>query len=134
MNSALLAAVGFRGAIVALGQALPEILITAGAALCLLGCLGLLRMPDVFGRLQVSATCLGAGTCLVLLGVALRMGVTDHPGCEGCAAKAGLCVLVVLIAGPVATHAIARAAHRAGVRQWDGAVGDEYLKDRSGGE
>ncbi len=134
MSSLLLAAAGGSRLIAAMGELIPSACIVIGVLLCLLGCVGLLRMPDVFSRLQVVAKCVTGGTCLVLLGVALRMGCDELPGCAGAAAKAVLCLVVVLIAGPVAAHAIARGAHRAGVRQWDGAVGDEYLRDRSGEE
>jgi multicomponent Na+:H+ antiporter subunit G len=115
-----------------LSSLLPEVLIVAGAVVCLVGCIGLLRLPDAFTRLQAVGKCLTAGSCLILLGVALQTGWSGLPDGVGTAIKAGLCAVFLLVAGPVAVHAIARGAHRAGVRQWGGAVGDEYLQDRSG--
>ncbi len=128
----LILAAGEATPALALGSLLPEVLIVAGAVICLVGCLGLLRMPDAFTRLQVVGKCLTAGTCLILLGVALQTGWSGLEGGVGIAIKAALCAVFLLVAGPVAVHAIARGAHRAGVRQWGGAVGDEYLQDRSG--
>jgi multicomponent Na+:H+ antiporter subunit G len=85
---------------------------------------GLLRLPDVYNRIQASTKCVTLGTCSVLLGAAVAMG-------GPVAAKALLCVVFVLIACPTAAHAVGRAAHRSGIRLWEGSVGDEYLDDRN---
>ncbi|HOX07827.1 MAG TPA: monovalent cation/H(+) antiporter subunit G [Planctomycetota bacterium] len=100
------------------------VLLAAGIALTLLGCIGLIRMPDVYTRLGTAAKCAGLGASLALLGTAALAG-----GALG--AKAALAALLLLAAGPTALHALARAAHRSGVRQWEGASGDAYLEDRS---
>ncbi len=99
-------------------------LIVIGVGFDLLGCLGLIRLPDVFNRLQASTKCVTLGTCSVLLGAATLAG-------GAMAAKAFLCMVFVLIACPTAAHALARAAPRSGIRLWEGSVGDAYLEDRS---
>jgi multicomponent Na+:H+ antiporter subunit G len=98
--------------------------IAVGVSFDLLGCIGLIRMPDVYNRLQASTKCVTLGTCSVLLGAAVLAG-------GAVAAKAFLCMIFVLIACPTAAHALARAAHRSGIRLWEGSVGDAYLEDRS---
>ena len=98
--------------------------IVVGVAFDLLGCIGLIRLPDIYNRLQASTKCVTLGTCSVLLGTMLLAG-------GAVAAKAFLCMIFVLVACPTAAHALARAAHRSGIRLWEGSVGDAYLEDRS---
>ena len=47
------------------------ILITVGILFDICGCIGLVRFPDVYNRLQASTKCVTLGTILVLVGVAL---------------------------------------------------------------
>ena len=98
--------------------------IGVGVAFDLLGCIGLIRLPDIYNRLQASTKCVTLGTCSVLLGAMLLAG-------GAVAAKAFLCMVFVLVACPTAAHALARAAHRSGIRLWEGSVGDAYLEDRN---
>jgi multicomponent Na+:H+ antiporter subunit G len=100
------------------------VFIAVGVSFDLLGCVGLIRLPDIYNRLQASTKCVTLGTCSVLLGAALLAG-------GAVAAKAFLCMAFVLIACPTAAHALGRAAHRSGIRLWEGSVGDAYLEDRS---
>ena len=95
-----------------------------GLTFNVLGCVGLIRLPDVYNRLQASTKCVTMGTCSVLLGAALIMG-------GAVAAKALVCMVLVVVACPTAAHALARGAHRSGIRLWEGSVGDAYLEDRS---
>ena len=46
--------------------------------------------------------------------------------------KALLCMVFLLLTSPVAAHAIARGAHRAGVKLWEKSVIDKYLEDKEG--
>ena len=105
-------------------QVLGLLFIAIGVGFDMLGCLGLVRMPDVYNRLQASTKCVTMGTCSVLLGAALIMG-------GAVAAKALVCMVLVVVACPTAAHALARGAHRSGIRLWEGSVGDAYLEDRS---
>ncbi len=76
----------------------------AGAVVAVLAGIGLLRARDAYDRLHwASATCFFA-TPLVAAGVAITVGVS------AAAATALLTAGVVMLAGPVATHALARAA------------------------
>jgi multicomponent Na+:H+ antiporter subunit G len=91
-----------------------------GLTFDLFGCIGLVRLPDVYNRLQAATKCVTFGTCSIMFGVFLLHG--------WCAAgiKALLCILFLLLTTPVSAHALARGAHRAGVKLWKGSVIDAY--------
>jgi multicomponent Na+:H+ antiporter subunit G len=105
------------------------VLLVAGLAFNLLGCIGLIRLPDVYNRLQAATKCVTLGTCLVLLAV-----IVAACGSDGAmAAKAALCVAFVLITSPTAAHALARGAHASRVKLWDKSVVDRYAEDHEPG-
>ena len=102
------------------------IFIGLGLAFDLLGALGLVRLPDVYNRLQAATKCVTLGTCSILFGAFLIVGPT------AAGMKALLCMVFLLLTSPVAAHAIARGAHRAGVRLCKESVVDKYLEDKEG--
>lgn len=99
------------------------IVVTIGVAFNLFGCIGLVRLPDVYDRLQAATKSVTLGTCGVLLGVAILSG-------GALALKALVCIPFVFITAPTAAHALARGAHRFGVELWEGSVGDAYAEQR----
>lgn len=98
------------------------VLIGIGVLFDLFGCIGLVRLPDVYNRLQAATKCVTLGTCMILFGTACITGF----GSAG--AKAVLCAVFILLTSPVGAHALARAAHRAGVRLTDVSVTDRYAE------
>ncbi|MCK5224233.1 monovalent cation/H(+) antiporter subunit G, partial [Candidatus Calescamantes bacterium] len=50
------------------------IIIGIGVLFNLFGCIGLLRMPDVYCRLQAATKCVTLGICFVLIGVVVIVG------------------------------------------------------------
>ena len=82
------------------------VLLALGLVFDLLGCVGLVRLPDVYNRLQAGTKCVTLGTLLLLLGVVVRFGF----GAMGW--KALLCVWFIAMTSPTGAHAIARAARR----------------------
>ncbi len=102
------------------------IFITVGLAFDVFGCIGLVRLPDVYNRLQAATKCVTLGTCSILFGTFLIVGFT------AAGMKALLCIIFLILTSPVAAHAIARGAHRAGVKLWDGSVVDKYAEDKEG--
>ncbi len=102
------------------------VLIGIGLAFDLFGCLGLVRLPDVYNRLQAATKCVTLGTCSILFGVFLITGFT------GTGIKALLCIIFLILTAPVAAHAISRGAHRAGVKLWESSVVDKYQEDKEG--
>jgi multicomponent Na+:H+ antiporter subunit G len=99
------------------------IVIALGLAFDLLGTIGLVRLPDVYNRLQAATKCVTLGTCLILV------GVTIYAGVDAMGVKALICAAFVLLTSPVAAHAIGRAAHVSGVRLWEKSVVDKFKED-----
>jgi len=99
------------------------ILIIIGILFDIFGCIGLVRFPDVYNRLQASTKCVTLGTILLLVGVAL---VSGSPAT---AAKAIICAVFILITSPTAAHAIAKGAYSFGVELWKNSVVDKYAED-----
>ncbi len=99
------------------------ILITVGILFDLFGCIGLVRFPDVYNRLQASTKCVTLGTILLLVGVALA----SASGPTG--AKAIICAVFILITSLTAAHAIAKGAYASGVKLWENSVVDKYAEE-----
>lgn len=99
-------------------------LIFIGVFFDLLGCIGLIRLPDVYNRLQAATKAVTLGTCLILTGVAVASGAVAIQ------IKAILALALVLIASPTAAHALARGAYSLGVKLWEKSVVDRYGEDR----
>ena len=89
---------------------LSWIFLVAGSGFCLIGGLGLLRMPDVFTRLHAVSVIETLGMGLIILGLILQAGFTLV------AAKLIIIAALILLTSPVATHALAQAALHAGIR------------------
>jgi len=98
------------------------ILFGTGIAFNFFGCLGLVRLPDVYNRLQAATKCVTLGTCLILVGVAIAAGLAAKP----LAIKALVCAFFIALTAPVGAHALARGAYRSGVELCEGSVVDEY--------
>lgn len=95
----------------------------AGSLFALLAALGVLRMPDVFTRMQASTKASTLGLGCLLLGAALQMG--DF----GSFIRIVSIGAFVLLTTPVAAHVIARASYIADVPLWEGTVLDERRRD-----
>jgi multicomponent Na+:H+ antiporter subunit G len=106
-----------------MSDVLGMVLIGIGLFFDLLGCIGLVRMPDLYNRLQASTKCVTFGTCSILAGVFVMTGFTST------GIKALLCMVFIGLTAPVAAHALARAAHRSGLRLCKGSVADAYETD-----
>jgi multicomponent Na+:H+ antiporter subunit G len=105
--------------------------ILAAAALLLFGglffmavaALGLLRLPDFYCRLHALGKCDTLGVAMALCGLALLEGFS----------LTGLKILAIVVfiflANPTATHALARAALRAGLVPWTRGAAGPVMKE-----
>jgi len=84
------------------------------------GCVGLIRLPDIYNRLQAETKCVTLGTCFVLIGAMIISGVT------ALSMKALICMVFILLTSPTAAHAIAKGAYKAGVKLWENSIVDKY--------
>ena len=84
-------------------------LLVAGGFFCIVGAIGMLRMPDFYTRMHAAslADTLGAG--FMLAGMLLQAGLTLV------GAKLVMIGLLIFFASPTATHALARAAMTRGL-------------------
>lgn len=76
----------------------------------LIGSIGVVRFPDFFTRTHASGKCDTLGLALVLLGLAIHEGGTLNT------VKLILIAVFIGIANPTATHALARAAFKLGIK------------------
>jgi multicomponent Na+:H+ antiporter subunit G len=95
----------------------------AGSAFALLAAVGVLRMPDVFTRMQASTKASTLGLGCLLIGAALQLG--DFRSFMQVASIGAF----VLLTTPVAGHVIARASYFAEIPLWKGTVLDERRRD-----
>ncbi len=81
-----------------------------GGFFCIVGGIGMLRMPDLYTRLHASSVTESIGAGLVLLGLMLQAGLTLV------SVKLLALGVLIFIASPTATHAIARVAMLRGLK------------------
>jgi len=80
------------------------ILLVAGGLSCIIGAVGLLRMPDFYTRVHAASVTDTLGVGFILAGLILQAGWTLV------AAKLVIIGLLVFFTSPAAAHALARAA------------------------
>jgi len=98
------------------------IFLTIGALFDLFGCIGLVRLPDVYNRLQASTKCVTLGTCLILVSIIIM-------GTAPIGTKSFLCAIFILVSSPTAAHALSRGAHLAGIKLWEKSICDKLEED-----
>lgn len=99
------------------------VIIALGIMFDLLGCIGMVRLPDVYNRLQAGTKCVTLGVCLILIGTIVMADTTPTR------LKAVLCMVFILITSPTAAHALARAARHSGIKLWEKSVVDQFEKE-----
>ena len=100
---------------------LSAVLLLAGAASCLLGAVGLVRLPDLPSRMQAATKPQTLGLLLVLAGTALRVELES-------AVTLVLVGLFQVITAPVIAQLVGRSAYRSGTVRRDLLVLDELAE------
>ena len=111
-----------------LHQTIGAVIVVVGLIFDLIGTIGLIRLPDVYNRIQAATKCVTLGTAALLVGVAI------YAWSPSLSLKALVCAVFVVLTSPVSAHALARGAYLSGIRLWDGSVADAYAHrdDQSG--
>ena len=84
--------------------------LVSGGAFCIIGGIGLIRMPDFYTRVHAASVTETLGAGLVLLGLMLQAGLT-----LACVKLVMLGVLILFMS-PTATHALTHAALERGLK------------------
>lgn len=103
-----------------MSETIGYIIIAIGVAFDLFGCIGLLRLPDVYNRLQAATKGVTVGTFGILIGVCILTGWL----------KILLAIPLIFFTSATASHALARGAYKSGVKLWKKSVCDKYEKDK----
>lgn len=93
-------------------EIITGILIFAGCFFIVVASIGIVRFPDFYSRIHPAGKADTLGQALVLLGLIV------YEGFSLVSVKLLIVIVFIFIANPTATHAIAKAAHIAGVKPW----------------
>ena len=104
------------------------VLLAVGVFFSFVGVLGLLRMPDVFGRLQAS-TCIPTmgNICLTLGGVVYAVSTGMD---TATVVKLLVIMLMILCTNPISNHSLLKGAYNGGIKPVREMVMDDYQKDQ----
>lgn len=93
-----------------------------------LGAVALLRFPDVYTRIHGATKCTTFGSIFSLLAVVVYGAVRGGGDGVGMVIRALLALVFLLVTNPTGSHALARAAHRAGIKPFQAVV--DRLEER----
>jgi len=88
-----------------------------GVVFLLLGSLGILRLPDVYNRLQAGTKCTTFGSFFTIIGVGIMEPAWFW--------KTLIIALFILITNPISNHALGRASCKSGVSLCEKSVVDK---------
>ena len=93
---------------------LSWIAIITGSVFCVIGAIGLIRLPDVYCRMHAAGIIDTVGIGLIFLGLAFQAGWTLV------LAKLAMILVFILFTSPTSCHALCRAAAYSGVHPMHG--------------
>jgi multicomponent Na+:H+ antiporter subunit G len=88
---------------------LSWICLVAGSLFCIVGAVGVVRMPDLYTRMHAASITDSLGSMLIIAGVILQAGFTLA------AVKLAAILVFLLFTSPTAANALASAALLAGI-------------------
>ena len=98
---------------------MTSVLALLGIGFVVIAAVGVLRMPDLYSRMQAASKAAPLGVALLAIAAAVAAGSLEV------AIRAFLICLFLCLTAPIAAHTIARAGYRSGVAMADEAVIDE---------
>lgn len=102
------------------------IFIVVGVCFALLGCLGLVRFPDLYNRMQAATKGVTMGACGLMIGILLLNGFNVM------GVKALVCAVFIFLTMPVAAHALARGSLFFGIKMWHKTKLDKFGEEKIG--
>ena len=108
-----------------MSAAIGSVICLLGSVFLFLGALGLLRMPDVYNRMQAGTKSTTLGTLLTLVGIGLAE--------PAWLVKLLVLVMFVLLTNPISSNVLLRAAHDKGIKLTDKTVRDNLREDQAAG-
>jgi len=107
-----------------IGQAL----VLFGTFFYVLSSLGLIRMPDVYNRMQTATKSATLGSLGVIIGTGIwAIGEVES---MGWLPKTVVIAVFLLLTNPISAHTLIRAAYNKGIPLWEGSVVDKYKDAR----
>lgn len=100
------------------------VLLGIGSACALIGALGIVRFPDVYNRIHANTIVVVGGAMVMMIGAGIIGGITIFT------LKALIIAIFIFLTNPVSAHAIARAAHKSGVKLWRQSVVDKLKEEK----
>lgn len=91
-------------------DAISWVCLVVGGLFCIVGAIGMLRMPDFYTRMHAASVIETLGAGLILFGLLLQSGFSLV------AVKLLMVGVLILFVSPTATHALARAGIVRGLR------------------
>ena len=98
-------------------QIIGIIITGIGTIFIFLGSLGILRLPDVYNRLQAGTKCTTLGAFLTIIGVGIMQ--------PDWLSKTLVIAIFILITNPISNHALGRASRKSGISLCDRSVVDK---------
>ncbi len=108
-----------------IARIIGSLIALCGSLFLFLGALGVLRMPDLYNRMQAGTKSTTMGSILTLLGAGIYR--------PGWLPQLIILIAFIVITNPISSHALARAAHFAGIPLAKGSVRDR-LRESYGDE
>jgi len=102
-----------------MSDAISAVLLLSGSMFMFLAAVGVVRMPDLFTRMQTTTKSATLGAGCMLLAAAFYFGDL------GVTTRALAVIAFLFLTAPVAAHMIGRAAYFVGVPLWEGTIKDE---------
>ncbi len=91
-------------------------LILLGAIFLFLGGLGIVRLPDIYSRLQAGTKASTLGAMSLIFGVGLL--ALREPGHWNWFIKAIVIIIFIALSNPISSHALARGSYRHKIKPW----------------
>lgn len=100
------------------------VLLGIGSACALIGAMGIVRFPDVYNRIHANTVVVVGGAIMTMIGAGILGGLSIFT------LKVIVIAAFLFLTNPVGAHAIARAAHRSGVKLWKRSVVDKLKEEK----